>query len=213
VTPGRVSIGGVGEVFSGFFADVLLMPALVPESRAEAARHPVRRVDRRRSGQSMVEFALVFPVAIVLFFMIIEGAFLLFSDATSHFAAGEAARQGAEGGNAATTDSKMVQVVRDSAVGQTTLETVNEIDIYRLNQDGSGNLTVDSGHVNKYRLDGTSIGAVNWPSITRDVSAGTSDYIGVTIDYTYNWRTSLFAPLAPPRLTAIYYVRLEPQTY
>jgi Flp pilus assembly protein TadG len=161
----------------------------------------------------MVEFALTFPVAIVLFFMVIEGAFLLFSDATSHYAAGEAARQGSEGGNATGTDAKMVQVIRDSAVGRTTLETVNEIDIYRLNQDGAGNLTVDSLHVNKYRLDGSSIGAVNWPAATRDVSNDSSDYLGVTIDFTYNWRTSLFAPLAPPRLTAIYYVRLEPQTY
>jgi Flp pilus assembly protein TadG len=161
----------------------------------------------------MVEFALVFPVAILLFFMVIEGAFLLFSDATSHFAAGEAARQGAEGGNAATTDSRMVKVIRDSAVGQTTLETVNEIDIYHLNEDAAGNLTVDAAHVNKYRLDGTPIGAVNWPSITRVVTNDASDFLGVTIDYTYNWRTALFAPLAPPHLTAIYYVRLEPQTY
>ena len=161
----------------------------------------------------MVEFALVFPVAILLFFMVIEGAFLLFSDATSHFAAGEAARQGAEGGNATSTDSRMVKVIRDSAVGRTTLETVNEIDIYHLNEDAAGNLTVDAAHVNKYRLDGTPIGAVNWPATTRDVTNDASDYLGVTIDYTYNWRTALFAPLAPPRLTAIYYVRLEPQTY
>jgi Flp pilus assembly protein TadG len=168
---------------------------------------------RRSGGQSMVEFALVFPVAIVLFFMIVEGAFLLFSDATSHFAAGEAARQAAELGNNSAADSKAIQVVRDSAVGRTSLETVNEIDIYKLNQDGSGNLTVDSTHVNKYRLDGTVIGSVNWPPTTRDVTNTSSDYIGVTIDYTYVWRTSLFAPLAPPHLTAIYYVRLEPQTY
>ncbi len=161
----------------------------------------------------MVEFAVVLPVAIVLFFMIIEGAFLLFSDATSHFAAGEAARQAAELGNASTADSKAVQVVRDSAVGHTTLEVVNEIDIYKLNEDGAGNLTVDSTHVNKYHLDGSVIGSVNWPPVTRDVTNAASDFIGVTIDYTYNWRTSLFAPLAAPHLTAIYYVRLEPQTY
>jgi Flp pilus assembly protein TadG len=161
----------------------------------------------------MVEFALVFPVAILLFFMVIEGAFLLFSDATSHFAAGEAARQAAEAGNAATTDARVVKVVRDSAVGQTTLETVNEIDIYHLNEDSAGNLTVDAAHVNKYKLDGTPIGAVNWPATSRIVTNDASDFLGVTIDYTYNWRTALFAPLAPPHLTAIYYVRLEPQTY
>jgi Flp pilus assembly protein TadG len=208
-----VRIGGVGSLFILEFADVLFMRGLPTGSRVRAPRSPVSRADRRNNGQSMVEFALVFPVAIVLFFMVIEGAFLLFSDATSHFVAGEAARQGAEGGNAATTDWNMVKVIRDSAVGQTTLEVVNEIDIYRLNQDSSGNLTVDNAHINKYKLDGTPIGAVNWPSITRNVTSDSSDYIGVTIDYTYNWRTALFAPLAPPRLTAIYYVRLEPQTY
>jgi Flp pilus assembly protein TadG len=167
----------------------------------------------RAHGQTMVEFALVFPVAILLFFMIIEGAFLLFSDATSHFATGEAARQAAELGNASSADSRAVQVVRDSAVGHTNLEVVNEIDIYKLNEDAAGNLTVDAAHVNRYRLDGSSIGAVNWPPVTRDVTNSASDFIGVTIDYTYNWRTALFAPLPPPHLTAIYYVRLEPQTY
>src|ERR1700730_18487872 len=133
------------------------MRGLPTGSCLRAQRSPAGLAGRRDNGESMVEFALVFPVAIVLFFMVIEGAFLLFTDATSHFAAGEAARQGAEGGNAANTDSRMVKVVRDSAVGQTTLEKVNEIDIYRLNEDAAGNLTVDAAHVNKYRLDGTSI--------------------------------------------------------
>ena len=189
------------------------MPGLAPANKDGFQCFVSNRAGRRDKGQAMVEFALVFPVAILLFFVVIEGAFLLFSDATAHFAAGESARQGAEGGNAATTDSRMIKVIRDSAVGQTTLLTVNKIDVYRLNEDSAGNLTVDAAHVNRYRLDGTSIGAVNWPPITRVVTNDASDFIGVTIDYTYNWRTALFAPLAAPHLTAIYYVRLEPQTY
>jgi hypothetical protein len=57
------------------------------------------------------------------------------------------------------------------------------------------------------------IGTATWPSTTRNVTHGSSDFMGVTIDYTYNWRTGLFASVTAPRLTATYYVRLEPQTY
>ena len=42
---------------------------------------------------------------------------------------------------------------------------------------------------------------------------GTSDFIGVTIKYTYTWKAGFFTPLGPIKTTAVSYVRLEPQSY
>ncbi len=52
-----------------------------------------------------------------------------------------------------------------------------------------------------------------WPSATRKVGNGTSDFIGVTIKFTYTWKAGFFAPLGPIKTTADSYVRLEPQSY
>jgi hypothetical protein len=161
----------------------------------------------------MVEFAVAVPVLLTLFFMVLDGTLLLFGIGSSLFSAGQGAILGAQLGNDPTADSQMVQTIRSSAVGQTALVKVNEIDIYKLNQDSSGNLTVDATHYNRYRLDGSVIGAVTWPSTTRNVSHNNSDFMGVTLDYTYPWRTALFGQLPAPNLKATYYLRLEPQVY
>jgi hypothetical protein len=161
----------------------------------------------------MVEFALVAPVLLTLFFMLMDGTLLLFGAGTSLFSAGQGAILGAQLGNDPTADSQMVQTIRNSAVGQTALVQVNEVDIYKLNQDSSGNLTVDTTHYNRYRLDGSVIGTVTWPSTTRNVNHNGSDFMGITLDYQYPWRTGLFGQLPTPRMKATYYVRLEPQVY
>jgi hypothetical protein len=45
------------------------------------------------------------------------------------------------------------------------------------------------------------------------VGNGTSDFIGITVNYTYTWKAGFFAPLGPLKTTAVSYVRLEPQSY
>lgn len=168
---------------------------------------------RSQRGQALTEFALAAPVLLVMFFMVLEGSLLLFGVGTSGFSSGQGAVLGAQLGNDPNADAQIVQTIRNSAVGQTALVQVNEIDIYKLNQDGAGNLTVDTTRYNRYQLDGTVIGTATWPSTTRNVTHGSSDFMGVTIDYSYNWRTGLFASMTAPRLKATYYVRLEAQTY
>ena len=160
----------------------------------------------------MTEFALVVPVLLVLIMGVLDGALLMFSVGTARYAAAEGSRVAATLGNVASTDSQVVATVRDKVSG-TQLFSVDEIDIYKLNQDGAGNLTQDPGHINRYALDGTPLGPTPWPATSRNVGNGTSDFIGVTINYTYVWKAGFFAPLGPLRTTAVAYVRIEPQSY
>ena len=168
---------------------------------------------RRRRGQSLTEFALVVPVLMLLIFGVLDGGLLMFSVGTARYAAGEGSRLAASLGNAASADAQIVGAVRNT-VSSTSLFQVDEVDIYKLNQDGNGNLTPDPTFYNKYKLDGTPmLSPEPWPSATRNVGNGTSDFVGVTVNYTYNWKAGFFSPLGPVRTTAVSYVRLEPQSY
>jgi Flp pilus assembly protein TadG len=160
----------------------------------------------------MTEFALIVPILLVLIMGVLDGALLMFSVGTARYAAAEGSRVAATLGNVSNTDSQVLTTIRQT-VGSTQLFTVGEIDIYKLNQDGNGNLTPDLANTNKYALDGTSLNGTPWPASGRNVGNGTSDFIGVTINYTYTWKAGFFAPLGPLKTTAVSYVRLEPQSY
>jgi Flp pilus assembly protein TadG len=161
----------------------------------------------------MTEFALVVPVLMLLIMGVLDGALLLFSVGTARYATSEGARVASQLGNVTTADSQIVAIIRLNATS-TKLFDVTEIDIYKLDQDGNGNLTPDPTYFNRYALDGTALNApVPWPPATRNVGNGTSDFIGITVNYTYSWKAGFFAPLGPVRTTAVSYVRLEPQSY
>jgi Flp pilus assembly protein TadG len=176
----------------------------------EAERSSGKRT--RTRGQTLTEFALVVPVLLVLIMGVLDGALLMFSVGTARYAAAEGSRVAATLGNVSNTDSQVLTTIRQT-VGSTQLFTVGEIDIYKLNQDGNGNLTQDIANTNKYALDGTALNGTPWPASGRNVGNGTSDFIGVTINYTYTWKAGFFAPLGPLKTTAVSYVRLEPQSY
>jgi TadE-like protein len=161
----------------------------------------------------MTEFALVVPVLVMLIMGVVDGALLMFSVGTARYAASEGSRLASQLGNAATTDTQVVALIR-SNVTTTHLFDVSEVDIYKLDQDANGNLTPDPTFFNRYALDGTSlISPVPWPAALRNVGNGTSDFIGITIKYSYTWKAGLFSPLGPIKTTAVSYVRLEPQSY
>ena len=166
-----------------------------------------------RRGQTMTEFALVVPVLLLLIMGVLDGALLMFSVGTARYADSEGSRVASQMGNAANTDSLVVAVIQNS-VGTTKLFDVTEVDIYKLDQDGNGNLTPDPTYFNRYAIDGTPlISPEPWPPAKRNVGNRTSDFIGVTVKYTYTWKAGFFAPLGPVKTTADSYVRLEPQSY
>ena len=171
------------------------------------------RCRKRGHGQTMTEFALVVPILLVLIMGVLDGALLLFSVGTARYAASEGSRVASQAGSAAAADTLVLQIIRNN-VGTTRLFDVTEVDIYKLNQDGNGNLTPDPARYNRYALDGTPmVSPEPWPAAARNVGNGTSDFIGVTIKYTYTWKAGFFAPLGPIKTTADVYVRLEPQSY
>ena len=176
------------------------------------ARKSARSYTPRRRGQTLTEFALVVPVLFLLIMGVLDGALLMFSVGTARYAAAEGSRVAAQLGNVSTTDSQVITAIRNTVSG-TQLFSVGEIDIYRLNQDGQGNLSQDLGKINRYKLDGTPVGPTPWPAANRNVGNGTSDFIGITINYTYTWKAGFFSPLGPVQTTAVSYVRLEPQSY
>jgi Flp pilus assembly protein TadG len=167
----------------------------------------------RRRGQTLTEFALVVPVLFMLIMGVLDGALLMFSVGTARYASAEGSRLAAQLGNVSTADAQILGVIRNT-VGSTQLFSVTEVDIYKLNQNpNTGDLSVDNAHYNKYALDGTAQGPISYPAANRNVGNGTSDFIGITINYTYNFKAGFFSPLGPVRTTAVSYVRLEPQSY
>lgn len=166
----------------------------------------------RRRGQTLTEFALVVPVLFMLIMGVLDGALLMFSVGTARYASAEGSRLAAQLGNVSTADAQILGVIRNT-VGTTQLFSVTEIDIYKLTQNANGDLSVDNGHYNRYALDGTAMGPITYPAASRNVGNGTSDFIGITINYTYTFKAGFFSPLGPVRTTAVSYVRLEPQSY
>jgi len=160
----------------------------------------------------MTEFALIVPVLLVLIMGVLDGALLMFSVGTARYSSAEGSRVAATLGNVANTDSQVVGTIRTTVSG-TQLFTVDEVDIYKLDVDMNGNLTQNLAKTNKYKLDGTPLNSIPWPASGRNVGNGTSDFIGVTVNYTYTWKAGFFAPLGPLKTTAVSWVRIEPQSY
>jgi Flp pilus assembly protein TadG len=156
---------------------------------------------------------LVLPILLFMLFAILEGSLLLFVVGSARFAAGEAAREASEAGNAIDADSRIVKQVRQSAMGTTSLARVTSIEVYRLNEQPDGSLLKDPVKVNRYQLDGTPIGVVAWPSSARSVTNGTMDFLGITINYRYDWKSGVLLSTGPFNSNQTMYIRLEPQSY
>src|ERR1700730_5099507 len=89
---------------------------------------------RRSRGQAMVEFAIVAPILLFLLLGIFESGLLLFVVRTARFAAGDMARHESEAGSAANSDQDSIAVVRNGAMGTTTLAVIGQIDVFKLNE-------------------------------------------------------------------------------
>jgi Flp pilus assembly protein TadG len=187
---------------------------------------------KRSRGQAMVEFAIVAPVLFFLLLGVFESGLLLFVVGTARFSAGDAARQESESGNAAAADQLSIAVIRNGAMGTTTLATIRQIDIFKLNEDiFTGALTpacnpgvttpppAVNGCYNTYRLDGWTVAGASpattppWPPASRSVKNRATDFLGVRIWYQYNWKTGVFLASSPVQLNMEFDIRLEPQTY
>ena len=174
----------------------------------------VRRRERgsHGAGQTMTEFAIVMPVLFMLILGLLDGCLVMFSVGTARYATVQGAQLAAQLGNAATADDQSIRAIRDHA-GTTGIFSVDEVDIYKVNLDGSGNFVADPIFFNRYAIDGSAMILEPWPAASRNVGNGTSDFLGVTVRFTYKWKAGFLAPLGSLRSSATQYIRLEPQSY
>lgn len=165
---------------------------------------------RRREGQSLVEFALVFPLFVTMLMGLIEFAFVFNALLSVNYGARDAALAAAEAGNALGSDCVILAAV-DAAVGPPAQDgRILRIEIYRADADGDllGSATVydRTGSTTCTFIDGTTSvqpytrTANGYPETSRcnilagcdDASSTDSvDVVGVRIDYRHNWVTPL----------------------
>jgi Flp pilus assembly protein TadG len=175
---------------------------------------PVRRgLRHRQRGQSLVEFALIIPIFLLLFIALIEFSLVFNAVLAINFASREASLIGAEAGNASDADCVILDAV-ETAVGPPAAPTlITGVKIYQANRAG----TAIPGKVNAYTRTGetvctypdgqvlrvpyTRVGSAGYPEANRcNVLAGcggstTVDQIGVEVTYQYSWHTPMYTLL------------------
>lgn len=192
--------------------------------------------DGVRRGQSLVEFALVLPIFILVIIAFIEFAFAFSTLNTLHFVARDIAQYAAEAGNAQGADCSTLNLLENELSASSSPTGLSTVLIYW--SDGNG--AVVSGRTNQYNRTGTmTCTDVNGVSLTLPYTAITSlyaeaqrctvllgctsppmamnhptlDTIGVRLTYTYNWKTPLATLLtftSAPVFTSTQQVRMEP---
>ena len=186
-----------------------------PAQRSVASVKPargLRRRDRTR-GQTLVEFALVIPLFIVMLVGIIEFGFAMNAVLAVSFATREAALTAAEAGNADGADCMILTKVEESISAPSTDANINRVLIFKSNHNGTRlatNTYVRTGSTTCTYSGGSTLtvpytlsGGENYEDMKRcsmlggceanpPLPATTSvDHIGVQVDYDYSWRTPL----------------------
>ena len=164
---------------------------------------------RGDTGQSLVEFALVLPVLLLLVTGLVEFSLAFNSRDSVFFAARDASMLAAEGGNIAGTDCVVLDRVERDIVSPARPVRVQTVKIFwsdrnGVEQSGAENLYSRTGSTTCNYGNGTSltvpytISTSLYPEGSRcDVLAGCGgghpglDNIGVTITYTHRWITSV----------------------
>jgi Flp pilus assembly protein TadG len=172
---------------------------------------PVRiRRRHREPGQSLVEFALVFPIFFTMFLGIVEFAFAFNALLAVNFASRNAALYAAEASTGSGADCVILNSIETDIGPPADARHVTKVEIYRANSDGTpytpSELTryTRTGSASCVNPDGTSTTVPytktlsGYPEVNRcNILAGcggthtTIDHIGVRIFYTHPYVTPL----------------------
>lgn len=122
------------------------------------------RLEDGGSGQSLVEFSLVFPVFLVIFLAVIEFGFVLNAQLSINFATRDAALIAAEAGNAVGADCVILAKVDQDVTAPANVSQIQTVKIFWTNSvgdplDTSGNVTTQgaaSQAVNSYTRGGST---------------------------------------------------------
>lgn len=170
------------------------------------------RLGTHGRGQALVEFALVFPVFLLVLFGLIEFAFLLNAQLSLNYATRDAALIAAEAGSDAAADCLILNKVNDDLNAPTAEGNVAAVHIFSATETG-GQLSPAREQI-YVRGGTTTCGSLSvpytrttddYPHTVRcnDLDRGTCsagftgpsntgvDIIGVQIDYTYRFVTPL----------------------
>jgi Flp pilus assembly protein TadG len=177
---------------------------------------PLRVVRRRRErGQTLVEFALAFPIFWTVLLGVVEFAFAFNAVLSVNYASRNAALVAAEAGNALGADCVILLQVEQDITAPSSTNRVRRVDIYRTNRAG----TVQGTATTYVRNGGTPTNCTNtdgtpytlpytrtangYPEAGRcNVQAGCPAYsplparsqvdvVGVKIEYDHAWVTPL----------------------
>lgn len=189
----------------------------VPNHRA--AKPPSRR--RRPSGQALVEFALIFPIFVVLLLGTIEFAFIFNAVLSANYATRDASLIAAEAGSNTGADCTIIAKVLDDMRPPVDSTQITQIVIYRANLGGgpvggsytaSGNVwvpgTTDCSTYGGSKTLPFKLSTINYPEGLPDLVTGlggrcaylngcpknalrTRDTIGVQVSYAYTMHTPL----------------------
>jgi hypothetical protein len=185
-----------------------------------SVRRAGRRGDQAQRGQGVIEFALVFPIMLVLLLAMLDFGFAFYANLTVEYASREGARVGAAlaAGNGSTLPCSQVdnhviaavqRVLQSAGIpvqvdpGDPTKGGVQWIRIYKATSfaDGSGY----NGTYNEWRysagggptVDGTkldfALNTLGWDACVANarLNGANPDALGVAIQYQYAWRTPL----------------------
>ena len=162
-------------------------------------------------GQSLVEFALVFPIFIMMLMGFLEFAFVFHALLSIGHASRDAALVAAEAGNARGADCVILQQVERDVASPADKARITQVSIYRADQNGrvlggQQNLYVRAGTTTCVLPDGSSLTVPYSATSTTyadtgrcNIQAGcptlgvgrTLDTIGVKVTYLHAWVTPL----------------------
>ena len=167
---------------------------------------------RTTHGQTLVEFALILPLFMVLLMGIIEFAFMFNATLSINFTSRDASLIAAEAGSQSTADCAVLAKVEQDVAAPLAANNIQSVTIYQA--DRAGNQT---GHNNVYtRTPATPMTCVGFTPSSVPYTLGTNTYpmgeapsnggrcdvlagcstspmdsIGVTITYRYYFKTPL----------------------
>lgn len=171
---------------------------------------------RPARGQSLVEFALVLPLFLLLIFAVVEYSLINSAIGSYNFAAKDAARYGAIVGPTVTgtsgyqSDTDMLNIIASHVVGVVAAIPV-EVDIFEATESGT---FPGTGKEDQYFYNNGvwTAGTLTWAPAIRNDALVSQDYLGVQITYNYTYVTAFFSSLgATITLNSLSVQRIEPQ--
>jgi len=174
---------------------------------------------RREDGATLVEFALVLPLLLLLFIGIMEFGTAFYDFLTVEQAAREGVRTGAFLGTTPDADCEIVRAVVDFLPGGF-LDRMGDIQIYKA--DANGNQNPFLTNVWHYKggdpLDcdhNWLVVTEPWPSTSRQTVSGSVplDIVGVRLQMTHTWITGFPPFKGSYQIDESSIIRMEPEAF